>query len=207
MQEKYGFIYIWRDRKHKRYYVGSHWGTEDDGYVCSSPWMLQAYKRRPEDFKRRVIKRVYSSRKDLREIESTYLQMIKEEEIKVRYYNLNIKGTGHWSSYPEKVKTIREKVAHTTKEAMWRPDVRENYERGLETRYCRSDKPEVRKKRSKTMKNTLAKKDIWPLNDTKAANRAMKGSKRLFKDGMFKTAKPESKKWNVLLSEGWRPKD
>ena len=25
MSEKYGFVYIWHDRKHKRYYIGSHW--------------------------------------------------------------------------------------------------------------------------------------------------------------------------------------
>lgn len=33
---KYGFVYLWFDRKHKRYYVGCHWGTTEDGYVCSS---------------------------------------------------------------------------------------------------------------------------------------------------------------------------
>ncbi len=32
MKQKYGFIYLWRDRKHNRYYLGSHWGSEDDGY-------------------------------------------------------------------------------------------------------------------------------------------------------------------------------
>ena len=52
---KYGFVYIWRDRKHARYYIGSHWGTEDDGYVCSSFWMKQAYKLRSEDFRRRIL--------------------------------------------------------------------------------------------------------------------------------------------------------
>lgn len=44
MTEKYGFVYIWRDKKHNRYYIGCHWGTTDDGYICSSPWMKQAYK-------------------------------------------------------------------------------------------------------------------------------------------------------------------
>ena len=37
--EKYGFVYIWYDRKHKRYYIGCRWGTENDGYICSSSWM------------------------------------------------------------------------------------------------------------------------------------------------------------------------
>ena len=43
--EKYGFVYIWYDRKHKRYYIGSHWGSEDDGYICSSTHMNHAFNR------------------------------------------------------------------------------------------------------------------------------------------------------------------
>ena len=54
--EKYGFVYIWYDRKHRRYYIGSHWGTENDNYICSSHWMIKSYKRRPEDFRRKIIK-------------------------------------------------------------------------------------------------------------------------------------------------------
>ena len=86
--EKYGFIYIWYDRKHKRYYIGSHWGTENDGYICSSNWMRDAYRRRPQDFKRRIIKRIYLGHKDLIKEEGRLLQMIKPNEIGKRYYNL-----------------------------------------------------------------------------------------------------------------------
>ena len=53
--EKYGFVYIWRDKKHNRYYIGCHWGTTDDGYLCSSNWMRDAYARRPGDFRRRIL--------------------------------------------------------------------------------------------------------------------------------------------------------
>ena len=79
--EKYGFVYIWRDRKHNRYYIGSHWGTEDDAYVCSSPWMSQAYKHRPNDFKRRILEKVYSNKKQLLESEFKWISLIKESEI------------------------------------------------------------------------------------------------------------------------------
>ena len=63
--EKYGFVYIWRDKKRKMYYIGSHWGTEDDGYICSSDRMRKAYRRRPDDFKRRVISRIDTNREEL----------------------------------------------------------------------------------------------------------------------------------------------
>ena len=100
-----GFIYIWRDRKHKRFYIGLHWGREDDGYICSSRWMRKAYKRRPEDFKRRIIKKCFD-KSSLYEEERHYLSMIKKEEIKVRYYNLNIKGNQQWHMDPERVKIV-----------------------------------------------------------------------------------------------------
>jgi hypothetical protein len=108
MREKYGFVYIWYDRKHKKFYIGSHWGNESDGYICSSKWMLQAYKRRPEDFKRRILKRVYDSRKKLLEEEQYFLSKIKPEEIKTRYYNLSAGKVGHWSATPN-AKTIAQK--------------------------------------------------------------------------------------------------
>lgn len=149
--EKYGFVYIWYDRKHKRYYVGSHWGYENDGYVCSSSWMLQAYKHRSNDFKRRIIKKIYTNRKELMEEEFRYLSMIKLNEVKIRYYNLNIKSTGHWSSYPDNVKSISEKISIRTKEAMNRSDVRENYAEGLKKRNTRSSEVKVREKRRQSM--------------------------------------------------------
>ena len=107
--EKYGFVYIWFDRKHKRYYIGSHWGTENDRYVCSSTWMKQAYKHRPLDFKRKVITRIYSSKQNLLNEENRWLSMIKPSEIKERYYNLRIHEFGHWSADKDKSLLVKEK--------------------------------------------------------------------------------------------------
>ena len=157
--EKYGFVYIWRDRKHNRYYIGSHWGTEDDGYICSSRMMRQAYRRRPEDFKRRILEKVYdNNRRKLYDAELKWLSFIREDEIKTRYYNLNIKGTGHWTAYPENIKTIEEKISYATKKAMQRPEVRKKFLKGLETRDCKSSDPEVRRKRRESMIATMAEK-------------------------------------------------
>ena len=115
-KEKYGFVYLWYDRKHKRFYVGCHWGTEDDGYICSSPWMIQAYKIRPEDFKRRILKTKIDTREKTYIEEQRWLNMIKPSEIKPvneipRYYNLNVKNNEVWHKYPEKIKTIGEKIS------------------------------------------------------------------------------------------------
>lgn len=96
-KEKYGFVYIWFDRKHKRYYIGCHWGTEDDGYICSSRWMKNAIHRRPQDFKRRILNRVYTNRNDMFNIEGKWLALVQPNELGKRYYNLNKTPVYHWS--------------------------------------------------------------------------------------------------------------
>lgn len=106
-----GFVYLWRDRKHKRYYIGCHWGTETDGYICSSNWMRDAYRRRPHDFKRRIITRVEEGRGDLIAEEYHWLSMIKDAEVGKRYYNLSKKHNGHWTTDNQKRLTVGQKIS------------------------------------------------------------------------------------------------
>lgn len=86
-KEKYGFVYIWRDKKLNRFYIGSHWGIEDDGYICSSKSMSNAYQYRKQDFKRRILLRVYTNRDDLLSEEQKWLDLIPREEFGKKYYN------------------------------------------------------------------------------------------------------------------------
>jgi preprotein translocase subunit SecD len=115
MTEKYGFIYIWRDKKHNRYYIGCHWGFENDGYVCSSTWMKKAWKIRPEDFRRKILKTNIKERPQMYIEEQRYFDMIKPHEIKTRYYNLNLKNNALWHAYDENVKTIGQKISAAKK--------------------------------------------------------------------------------------------
>jgi hypothetical protein len=110
--QKYGFVYLWYDRKHKKYYVGCRWGTENDGYICSSQWMKQGYFYRPQDFKRRILARIYTSKKDLLNEEYRWLSLIKDEELGKRYYNLNNHHFGHWTTNPD-TRSTREKISQT----------------------------------------------------------------------------------------------
>ena len=109
MTEKYGFVYVWYNRWKKKFYVGCHWGREDDGYVCSSKLMREAYKRNPEYFKRRIVQRVYTNRLDLLTEEHKWLALISDDELGNRYYNLSKKHFGHWSTSEEKRLTVAEK--------------------------------------------------------------------------------------------------
>lgn len=92
-----GFVYIWFDRKHSRYYIGSHWGHEKDGYICSSRWMKQAFRKRPQDFKRKILSDGWQTKRELLDEENKWLSCIKVDELGKRYYNLS-RGKNHWST-------------------------------------------------------------------------------------------------------------
>lgn len=77
------------------FYLGSHKGSEDDGYIGSGYRFLKAYKKRPQDFRRRIIERI--SEGDIPEIhaaEQRWLNQIKPEEFDTRYYNRNSVASG-----------------------------------------------------------------------------------------------------------------
>jgi NUMOD3 motif-containing protein len=126
----YGFVYIWFDKKHRRFYLGSHFGTEDDGYVCSSKWMKQAYNIRPDDFRRRIIYRCpHNDRSILLREEERWLKMITPEEIKSKkYYNRTRRAYGlsprevseqfkyHWSDPEAAAKHIESQKRSWTPE-------------------------------------------------------------------------------------------
>lgn len=108
-EEKEGFVYIWFDIKRKMYYIGCHWGTIDDGYVCSSNRMYKTHKRRPETFKRKIIKRGIP-RQELLEEEYKWLSLIPSDQLGRKYYNLHKHHFGHWSNNPD-TKSTREKIS------------------------------------------------------------------------------------------------
>lgn len=108
---KYGFVYIWYDRKCKRFYIGCHWGNVDDGYICSSSWMKKAYKRRPQDFKRKILVTNIRLRPDMYIEEQKFLSRIKPHEVKTKYYNLVVDCKDLWHKYDERIKTIGAKIS------------------------------------------------------------------------------------------------
>lgn len=184
---QYGFVYIWFDRKHTRFYIGCHWGDENDGYVCSSPWMRQAYKHRPQDFKRRTLARIYTNRKDMLEEEYRWLSMINKDELGGgRYYNLQNHHFGHWSVDDERNLSTKQKLSQKAKENHSDPIWRAKYEEGLRSRDNRSSDPTVREKRRRSMlgKNVGRKK-------TEAFYEAMKK----------KRGKPSSEKQKARTKE------
>lgn len=110
---RYGFVYIWYDRKRKMFYIGSHWGTEDDGYICSSNRMRKAYRRRPTDFSRKIIEKT-ELREELLDIENKWLR--KAEQKKQKYYNLCFTTSNNlWWHNEESRLSVGEKISRKNK--------------------------------------------------------------------------------------------
>jgi hypothetical protein len=86
---KSGFVYLWFDKKRKKYYLGSHLGPLDDGYTGSNKRFRSAYKNRPESFKRRILESHHNITKNtLLDREQLWLNLIKECELHgKKYYN------------------------------------------------------------------------------------------------------------------------
>ena len=81
---------MWFDNNKRMFYIGSHKGRVEDGYICSSKRMLRAYKNRPTQFKRRILKYI-EQETDILHWEQYYLNMIKDSELLYKggkYYNV-----------------------------------------------------------------------------------------------------------------------
>ncbi len=83
-----GYVYLWFDKKRKMFYLGSHLGSVEDSYKGSGTRFKNAYKKRPDDFKIRILEHDKGDVKTLRLKEQRWLNMIKDEKLNNVYYNL-----------------------------------------------------------------------------------------------------------------------
>jgi hypothetical protein len=85
---RFGFVYLWYDKKQKKFYLGSHLGQTNDGYIGSNHRLQCAFKSRPETFKRRILESYENiTAKQLLQREQLWLNLIRPEELSIKYYN------------------------------------------------------------------------------------------------------------------------
>lgn len=89
------FVYRWTDTITGMMYIGAHKGTLDDGYVCSSKYMLKEYSMRPNTFQRQIIAE-FEDYNDCRKFEIELLKLV-DAKSNPQYYNRS-NGT-HYSCY------------------------------------------------------------------------------------------------------------
>lgn len=190
--KKEGFTYIWFDTKRQMYYIGCHWGTVDDGYICSSNRMRDSYRRRPQDFKRRILVRNIDRDKLLEE-EYKWLTLIPEEELGKKYYNLSKKHFGHWSNNLSSLLTIKQKLSEATKKLHQNPEYKRKYIEGRKKlpaqtpeQIAKRAKSNTGKKRTEETKRKISEsnkgKIMGPLSDEhrKNVSESLKGEKNPF---------------------------
>lgn len=92
--EYIGFIYKWTNVENNMFYIGSHKGKINDGYVASGKYFLPEYKKHKDLFKRVILEYIYDI-SELYEREQFYFDLhdLKNNPLT---YNLNIKAAGGW---------------------------------------------------------------------------------------------------------------
>ena len=96
------FVYCWTDHKTQMLYVGSHKGSADDGYVCSSKTMIEQYYNRPNDFTRQIL--ADGTLKDCRNLEHIILNTVDAMHDRQFYNQCNGNAKFYCKAHTQKTK-------------------------------------------------------------------------------------------------------
>lgn len=124
MATNFGFVYCWTDIKTNVLYVGPHKGSANDGYICSSKYMLEEYKKRPEDFSRQII--AEGEIENIRKLEETILTSVNAK-IDKNFYNMH---NGNGKFYLKAHTSKSRKAISLSKTGKPRPDLSERNKMG-----------------------------------------------------------------------------
>ena len=100
------FVYCWTDTLTGKLYVGSHKGSDKDGYVCSSKYMMEEYRNRQSDFNRTII--AHGDYKDILALETSILQSADAAGSKEFYNKHN--NNGNYRSHTVKSDECKNKM-------------------------------------------------------------------------------------------------
>lgn len=184
------FIYIWKDNLLYKYYIGSHVGNIEDGYLFGGIDIKKEYKQRPEDFERMVLSyHIINEYKEIRDIEKKYL--IKYDvENKDEFYNRTNESYGgyHKKSVEKRLLDIDENGLNAFQRAS---------KKMVETRKSKNSYATAKIKEYKTKKL-----DINKSNKTKEKiSNTLKGNKWVNKNGTEKIIRDNE--FNNFKLDGW----
>ena len=101
------FVYCWTDKETNKLYVGSHKGTTDDGYVCSSKSMMEEYKKRPADFSRQIV--AVGTVSDMRKLEGVILISVSAR-VNEQFYNKHNNDGLYFEGWSKETMTTEHKL-------------------------------------------------------------------------------------------------
>ena len=181
------FIYRWFDEKLKKYYIGSHIGNINDGYLFGGIDIKKEYKKRPTDFKREILSyHLVDNYKDIREIEKVYL-LRYDVENDIFYYNRTNESYGGYHK-----KSVDDRLN----------DIDDN---GLNA-FQRASKKMVKTRMENNSYKTAKIKEyitkIDKMDDIKSKiSKTLSGSRWISKDGVSKYIKKHE--CDEYLKNGW----
>lgn len=89
-----GFIYKWTNIENNMFYIGSHKGKIDDGYIGSGTLFREAYFNNRDLFNREILEYIFTE-SDILVREQYYIDLYDIKNNKLSY-NLNPKTSGGW---------------------------------------------------------------------------------------------------------------
>jgi hypothetical protein len=111
------FLYCWTNKANGKLYIGTHKGTIDDGYVCSSRIMIEEYLNNPSEFTRSII--ATGNYKDMIGLETFILKSVDAAR-NICFYNMH-NGDGEFYNKGHSEETKR-KISLSNK-GKKRPDL------------------------------------------------------------------------------------
>ena len=187
-KEYNSFIYQWIDKSLDKFYIGSHIGSIDDGYMFGGIDIKREYSFRPNDFERVILSfHVVNSNTEIRNIEKEYLLRFDVEN-NDKFYNRTNESYGgyHKKSVEKRLMDIDENGLNAFQRAA---------KKMVETRKNSNSYNTAKVKEYETKKSKIA--DI-----SRKISETLKGSCWINKDGERKYIKPNEV--DQYLDNGWK---
>jgi hypothetical protein len=73
------FVYLWNYRPTGHYYIGSHWGHPDDGYICSSRLIKEHIAVNTAEWYREIL--ATGSKESVRKIEQEIIEGVIDDPL------------------------------------------------------------------------------------------------------------------------------
>lgn len=181
------FIYRWFDRTLNKFYIGSHYGEVNDGYLFGGIDIKKEYKERPDDFEREILSyHLVSEYSEIRKIEKEYLIKYDVENNDMFYNRTNESYGGyHKKSVEKRLNDIDENGLNHFQRA------------AIKMVKTRKEKDSYK---SAKVKEYITKMD--KMDDIKSKiSETLLGSKWVNKNGISKYIKKEE--YDDYLKNGW----
>ena len=197
------FVYCWTDTRTNKLYIGVHKGNIDDGYICSSKYLLKEYNQRPFDFKRQIL--AFGSYKEMLNFEIKILKSINAAKDPLFYNKHNGDGRGYTEKHSEETKRKLSKPKteeHKMKLRGKRPHVNQSGKNNNAYKKLKG----VPKSDSFKIKNSLGQsKIIWTVISPDGTIHIFKNLRKSCKE--FKFPISSTKIWNIssknIESDNW----